>query len=513
MRRLLWLPLLLTVLVVGSALAQHAFAQQPAPGSATSATAVLPSAGASSVPTVSASAGASASPSSSASTAPPTSGMPAGHPPVAGPPPGHPPTGGGQQGRFFRAPEDIVSVDKSLGVGVLDVRIVDADNQPIPNAEITLAVLRNTVTKGESKEYIKKTTNDRGGFRFDSLDVGTGISYRVSVKRDEAEYTTIPFGMKDRFGVRVILHAYEAVTDMLQAQMAVDAWMMLDIKEDAIVVQHRMDFTNLGRTAYVAKDVRIPPPEGYTAFDKQDSDADAGVREKEGVMVLYGTFPPGTTQALYRYQVPLRGKDKQSLQLPLPPGVFRAQILLGASQDMGLEVKGFPEAQRGKFMGKRVLGTAMMSENRTAALEGVDVTVSGIPVPGPSRLIAVLLGLVAIAVGGAYFFGRQDASSPRLEQIEDLREAKGILLAEFAVLERARLAGNVGPHSYTRLRETLLDALARIVKRLDNALALQAKYAPQTATNKTGRRDKKKRRAKRDGVAPGKKRKRARPTT
>jgi hypothetical protein len=49
----------------------------------------------------------------------------------------------------------------------------------------------------------------------------------------------------------------------------------------------------------------------------------------------------------------------------------------------------------------------------------------------------------------------------------DLVEAREALLDEIVALERAHKKGDVGPKTYARVRASLLDALARIVNKLE----------------------------------------------
>jgi len=401
--------------------------------------------------------------------------MPAGHPPTGGHggmPAGHPPTGGHggmSDPRFFKPPRDVVAMDKELPKATVDVRILDADNRPLPNAEIVLTVLTSSVTKGESREALSRTTDERGHYVFRDLATGTGISYAVKAHRGEATFVSQPFGLKDKHGVRVMLHAYEPNSDIDKSSLVIDALVVLELKEDAIAINHRLQFTNLGRQAFVAKDVFLEPPKGFKGFDKGEMSEDAGIKAKDGRMQMFGTFPPGTTEALFHYQVPLTGGEAQALNIPLPPNVFRTQVLLGASKQMGMEVAGFEAAQRGKWNGKRVLAAGKTAKSRGDAIHVLEVKLSGLPTPGPARWLSLLFGFAAV-VGGAMYLGkRAGAKGVDPEQLADLKEARDALLGEFALLERAQRKGDVGPRSYARLRSVLLDALARIVSRIDQA--------------------------------------------
>jgi hypothetical protein len=401
--------------------------------------------------------------------------LPPGHPPTGEMPPGHPPSGGGGPAGMFQPKPNRVLVDPKLPPGTVEIRIVDANEQFIPNAEISLTVLENSVTKGESTEVLEHKTDGEGFRRFTDLRFGTGVSYTVKTKRGPATFISSPFGLKDIAGVRVLLHAYEPVTELATAAFVIEAVMMLEIKEDSFSVSHRLRTLNVGRKAFVASGVSIPLPEGYKAFNNEDATGDAKMIERDGMAVLQGTFPPGQNEVFYRYQVPLSGSSEQQLRLPLPPRVVHTTVLIGAAKGMGLKVAGFPEAQPTRWQnGQRVLRTAKEPDMRggmqgllaNSAPGSLDVTVSGIPTPGPYRWLALVLAGLAM-VGGAFQRFQKRTTAVRDERREDLLDARATLLEELATLERARREGEVGPKSYARLRAALLDAFARIMLQLD----------------------------------------------
>jgi hypothetical protein len=378
---------------------------------------------------------------------------------------------------MFQPKPDRVLVDERLKPGTVEVLIVDADEQFLPDAEISLTILENSVTKGESTEVLERKTDGEGFFRFEGLRVGTGISYTVKVKRGAATFVSSPFGLKDVAGVRVLLHAYEPVSDLATAAFVIEAVVMLEIKEDSFSVSHRLRTLNVGRKAFVASGVSMTLPPDYKAFNNEEAAGDAKMIERDGQAVLVGTFPPGQNEVFYRYQVPLSGDAEQRLQLPMPPRVVHTTVLIGAGKKMDLKVAGFPEAQPARWQnGQRVLRTSKEPDFRqglqgllsNSANGSLDVTVSGIPTPGPVRWIALLVTALAMLGGGSQLVKtRRNPRTFRDEQREDLLEARETLLGELAALERARREGDVGPKSYVRLRAALLDAFARIMSRLD----------------------------------------------
>ena len=114
-----------------------------------------------------ASTSAAAAPSNVPSAAPPASAaLPPGHP--ATPPPD-------ADDGVFRPPPDEQDVDEKLAPGVIVVQIRDGANNVMPDVDVMLGILQQSVAKGDSRKHVNLRT-DRGGLvRFDALDGGSGI--------------------------------------------------------------------------------------------------------------------------------------------------------------------------------------------------------------------------------------------------------------------------------------------------------------------------------------------------
>jgi hypothetical protein len=185
---------------------------------------------------------------------------------------------------------------------------------------------------------------------------------------------------------------------------------------------------------------------------------------------LRGTFGPGRHDVNFRYQIPLDGNAAQTLRVGLPPHVAQLRVIAEASKTMGLSVHGFPSSQRTQNReGKRVLVTEQQQGRRERPLTEAQITLTGLPTPGPGRTIAIVLALLAAASGVVYFATRREEESLDSEARDDLVEARETLLDEIVSLEKLRKKGEVGPKTYKRVRAALLDALSRVVDRLEVA--------------------------------------------
>lgn len=431
---------------------------------------------------------ASAKPSASAS----AGALPPGHPPVgeasakpaAGAlPPGHPavnedeePSPHGKGGRgtgaggFFSPPEDTAQDDPSLPAGVIVAIIKDAQDKPIAHAPVTLGILHSSVAKGESRQRQARETDDAGTVRFEGLGSGSGITYRVSTTRGPATYAHTPFALGDKAGKRVVVHSYEVSGNIEELAVGMQGLVYVSLREDSIQVEHLLSVFNLGPVSWTAN-VPIALPKGWKAFNKQDSMDDGHVEEVAGSgAALRGTFSPGRHEINFRYQVPLDDEARQTLHIQLPPRVAQARVMAEASKTMGLEVAGFPEAQRTQGRdGKRLLITELQASRQAGGVTALDITLSGLPTPGPGRWVAVVLAALALATGLYYLSQQRTDGTLDADARDELIEAREALLGEIVALERAHKSGEVGPKTYARIRASLLDALARIVTMLEKS--------------------------------------------
>ena len=452
-----WLSLaLLLVLGASSALAQAPSGSAPAPAA--------PSAPAS------ASAAPSAAPSASAAT--------------GAMPPGHPPTTQPSRDEQYRPPGDKILVDETTPVGTIDVELRDADDQPVANYPFKLNIKFSSVTKGDSMRQVDATTDAEGNYRFEDQDTGTGIAYGVIAERDGAVFRSQPFGLKQKGGVAVQLHIFEPTSDLLRLPFVMEATVLMEIQQGHIAINHRIRSLNLSRKAFVPQNLAVRLPDGWSAFNDQEQmggdPAAAKMVERDGQMVLTGTFRPGSQDITFRYQVELEDSDDSvHMVLPLPPRTVSKQVILGAGPGMNMVIAGFPKAQVGRWNdGKRVLYSTVRPNMRMGlssllqdlSPQAVDVTLTGLPTRGSERWWGVGLAVAAALLGFGYLFTRErsrDGITP--ERRKDLIEARDRLLGEMVVLEKAHAHGDVGPRSYERLRKSLLDAIGRIMSELGDS--------------------------------------------
>jgi hypothetical protein len=415
--------------------------------------------------------------------------LPSGHPPVdTGLPAGHPSVGsgdddddeapasphGGMTGpdpRIFRAPPDTAEDDATLPVGTIVVTIKDAQDKPIPRAPITLGILYSSVAKGDSSERRAVEADNEGRARFDGLTFGSSTTYRITTERGPASYSLMPFPLGDGAGKRAVLHSYDISPSIDGLPVGAQAVVYIALREDSIQVEQIFNIFNLGAVAWVA-DAPFALPAGFKAFNKQDTMSDARVDEVKGTgAALRGTFPPGRRDINFRYQVPLDNESQQTLKIELPPHVAQGRVIAESSKSMSLSVSGFPPPERTTRENKRLLFTERQMARAEGGVPMFEITLSGLPTPGPGRWIALLMAMGALFAGVTYYLQKSDGSVFDPDARADLVEAREALLAEIVALERAHKKGEVGPKTYARIRAALVDSLARIVTMLDAARA------------------------------------------
>lgn len=485
---------IVVALALGLSGATEALAQQPKTSATPRASA---SAKAGPAGSAAPSASAKAGPAASSSAGPLPNGpveapLPSGHPPVPQDDDPHDPQAGSRRGQappdLYQAPEDFAREDPELPTGTIIVMVADAENKPIPNAQLTLGILRNTIAKGESRERMVRDADENGMLRLDGLEFGSGVTYRVSTVEGAATYAVQPFSLSDKAGKRVLLHSYEVTNDVENMRVGVLGMVFLSLREDSMSIEHLFNVINGEPVSWVPEDVVIALPEGFKAFNKPEAMEDIRFDQVPEGAALRGTFKPGRHSTTFRYQVPRTGDSTQNFRIELPPHVLHMQVMVEASKSMSVDVKGFPAAQKKNREGKKVLVTEWQLDRAGNFMQVLDLTVSGLPVPSPTRWGALALGALVIIGGAAYALKRREATDMADDTRDDLVDAQRALLDEIVALERLHKAGTVGPKTYARLRSALVDALARIVDMLEPTESPERPSSPEDPKQRPARR-------------------------
>ena len=414
--------------------------------------------------------------------------LPAGHPTGnAAPNAQHAGAGSGNGGgnpNVFEPPPDTTEEDGTLPSGTIAITILDADNKPIPNTNVTLGILHNTVAKGESREHKNGTTNAVGAVTFDKLTPGSGIAYRVSVAQDGATFAASPFQLPLARGINVGLHVYPVTRDLNQALIVMQAILYAEMKDDRVQIQQVLTVYNFGRTAWLPNEIMVGLPTDFTALNGVQEMSDTGIDPVPGKGArLHGTFAPGRHDVEFRWQLPYSDHDKDiAIAETLPPHIAVARVIAASAPGMRLVVEGFPEAESHTDpQGQRVLVTEKQMRRDEPQLATLHVELRDLPVAGPWKIIATMISSVGVFIGlGLAFVQRRGPASAKSEKRakSEGKAERADLLADLEDLERAHSAGEIGPKTYERARREIIDALARSLATSAAATAKSASPTP-----------------------------------
>ncbi len=383
--------------------------------------------------------------------------LPPGHPPTQSsePAPAQNPHAGAVPG-MFEPPPDAETEDAELPAGTILVELRDADDHPLPRTPISLGVLHQSVAKGESRAHKAAVSDDRGFARFDSLETGSGIAYRVTVPRDAATFAALPFQLSAAKGMHVVLHVYPVTRDINKALVVMQTIVFLELKDDRVQVEEALSVFNLGRVTWVPDGVVMTLPKTFTALSSGQQMSDQGVDSVEGQGArLRGTYPPGRHDLEFRWQLPYAGEESVKVDVGLPPHVAVMRVMALASHGMKLSVEDLPAAEnRTDAQGQHILVTEKQLHRDDTPVAELHVTLSDLPTPGPGRLVATCIAAFGVLAGLGLAFGSNGAA-PRAG-----KSARAILLAEIEDIERARQAGQLGPKTYERARREIVDRIA-----------------------------------------------------
>jgi hypothetical protein len=407
--------------------------------------------------------------------------LPPGHPPTDATdeegdeelPPGHPrPSGPRAAPAQEQLPEDTSDIDKELPPGTIVIEVRDASDRPMPRTDVTLGILQQSVAKGESRRHVSKPTDEEGNLRFDGLESGTGVAYRVTVPygvgvSEPATYAAMPFQLDLHNGQRVRVHVFPVTNRVNETMLGMDGIVYMELKDDVVQFDELYRIYNIGGVTWVPSDVVVTLPRGFKAFSAQKEMSDAGWDEVPGKGArLRGTFGPGQHETHFRYQVPYDGDESIAFSTTLPPHVARMRVMAEASKGMTLQVQDFPASISDRNQtGQRILLTERQARAGESPPSEVRISLENIPTEGAAKWVATVIAASTILLGLYLAFDKEKTKSTGRQRIgdQDAERARSRLVTEIAELDKARAAGEVGPKAYDRIRAALVDALARLM--------------------------------------------------
>jgi hypothetical protein len=370
-------------------------------------------------------------------------------------------------------PEDTSERDMSVPGGAIVVEVRDKNDVPLPNADVTLGILQQSVAKGESRRRTTQKVDAQGTTRFDNLERGAGIAYRVSVpwsgpSGEIATYAAPPFQLDLHHGQRVRIHVFPVTSRIEESLLGMQGIAYLELKDDVVQIDQLFQIFNMGTTTWVPQDVIVNLPQGFKGFNAQRDMSDAGFDPVPGQGAkMRGSFGPGQHEIQFRYQVPYEGTDAIHIGLSLPPRVIRMRVIAEASKTMTLKVDDFPSAISDQNQrGQRVLLTERQARAGESPMNRVSVTLDNIPTEGSSRWVTVAITAATLGFGLYFALEQEKEKSKRGMTVaaeRDTERARARLVKEIAALDAASSAGEIGPQAHARIRQALIDSLARVM--------------------------------------------------
>lgn len=442
-------------------------------GSDPAAASAAPTAAASApAPAGAASSGPAAAPSSGApqgaSSMPPGAMPPGAMPPGASLPPGHPQVAQEDDG-LPKLPPNEVRPDPALPTGTIVASIRDESDRPLPNVSVTLAIVRQSVAMGESRDHMVSMTNEAGEVRFDGLKNGSGWSYKVSVVATAADqpavratYASEEFALPLSGGYRVVQHRYPVATNIDNLLVGVEGVdTIVEVRDDIIEVTQIFEIINAGTTTWsLGQGLPFSLPKGFKAVRAgEQMGGDATVIPTDEGLKWAGSFPPGRSQLNYDFKIPYEGEPTADIELQLPPRVLAARVRVASRKGMTLAVDGFPAAREDTVgAGVKILSTIKRGTPQEQ-LSGLKIHIGGLPTQGNERWLVTTAALVAVAFG-IWMSRREAPKADRAATAAARKRVRSTLLAEIVELDRAHREGKVGPKAYARERAKLLDLIA-----------------------------------------------------
>lgn len=400
--------------------------------------------------------------------------------------------------RLHRAnvPQPFAQESPAVPPGTIVVRVLDGQGQIIPDCPVRVGSMR----EGERGEPVERRTGIDGLARFEGLERGSRVAYRVSTEFRGAKFAADPFQLPTNAGYEVQLVRLDVRSER-NSVLVTEARAEIAFQDDRIVLIQRFNLVNISQlgidgdphpyTFVPDAPLEFSLPPGASAFrtDEQGMGmTDLRAEERDGRVRVTGSISPtdprNPVRLVWQYRVKFTETDVPiELRFPELP-VLAATVVAQAPQGMSLEVEGMPAAEERSNNGQRILITGRQRASRQDEnITSLRIRLRNIPsTHGPERDVAA--AITALIAGAAVFTGLQRSRSSAKSRVDqqrarkesDLRAERDRIIAEIRSVAREHARGDVGPETFKRLRQELSAQLAAV----DRALAgLDAAPSPR----------------------------------
>jgi len=372
------------------------------------------------------------------------------------PPPGH--------GRMMAGAgrnADASAPDPTLAPQTIVVRVVDGSTQlPAAGSTVELVTLVQNIQQGDSKTASTKVVGPDGVVTFSGLDTSIRNSYAVRVKNAGANYE-IPAFRLVKTGHSVLIHVYPVTSNLREAFVGFRGLTYVQMREDNALITVMYRVLNMSHRTFLPQGLTLDLPEDASALDVETKTGDAGFEKTEHGVRVVGTYPPGSRDLQFSFQLKNHNQSDLGWTMSVPPHLAEQRILVEEIPGMELRVPGFAPAEATEGPdGKKVLFAQRVMRPGESELQQLRIELSGLPVIGPGRWIATALAAV-IGIFGLGLALLRRSGKPNEEDDQRLI-AQRVLLQEIQLLERAHAQDQVGPRTYEQTRREIMMALARL---------------------------------------------------
>lgn len=343
----------------------------------------------------------------------------------------------------------------ALPAGAVQVRVVDSLERPLPNLAFRIGVLKSD----GSRDSTHHKTDAQGMALVAGLPVGDKQAYRVQVKADGASFGSSPFRLPHGHGYEVTIRRLPTTTSQDELVLYVGA-VSVELKEDRIKVAQQMRLINVGQRVFVfpADGQAVSLPDGFTAFQAQESMGDQRVIGTDTGLKFEGSIPPGQVTMLWGFDLPIDGTE-MDFTLANPFKTYANRVLADAAPGLTLSVDGLPEAELHDAEGGRYWLTEAARKVEQGPLHALHIHLRGIPGPGPGRWIATGLALLVLGIG--YMLARRSVVPQ--DRARAVMLGKDAILNQIRELQQEHKDGDIGPEYFESETSRLTDALATLL--------------------------------------------------
>ena len=398
--------------------------------------------------------------------------------PAGGAAPGGEAEGGGKRAFSLGATAGSAQGDDALPLGTLDVRLLDENQAPIANHDITLGM----VNKQGEIEVRHAKSDAAGQARFTGLPTGKDTGYAAVIDWKGLRLNTSPFAMPETGGARAEIRALARTADPAAITIGTGGRIVLQMREDNLQI---LEFLPLENTSDKMFDpgpgaFEIPLPDGFAGAQPQENERKVEVRQNHGIAV-HGAIVPKRSQlgtgdaerqaneVVFGFVLPYHG-DTHVFSQPVPNGIGLTTLIIDQKiPSLAASGPGLGERE------ERVLGGHKFWVMPIAAVPAggaVTFTMTGLPSNDwGGRLFSGVLSLALIA--SAVVFGRRPRSSggkrgTAADEKVRLVARREALFGELVSLERAsRAAGTPAPADQRRQLVARLEQVYQDLATLD----------------------------------------------